>query len=71
MVAGSPLHRTGGWAGAWTEVFPETVPNVAEIVVVPVPVPAVANPALLMVATAVFEEAQVTSLVMSCVLLFE
>jgi len=48
-------------------VDPLTVPELAAMVVVPVPVP-VASPAVEIVATACEEELQVTVPVMSCVL---
>jgi hypothetical protein len=60
LGARKPVFVIGGVVCTVSVVFPETAPEVAEIAVVPVLVPAVANPALLMVATAVFEDAQVT-----------
>ncbi len=51
-------------------VLPVIPPKVAEIVLVPVAT-AVASPAAVMVATAVFEEAHATCPVMFCVLPFE
>jgi hypothetical protein len=51
-------------------VEPETEPEVAEIVEVPVAT-ALASPDVLIVATEVLEEVQVTDEVMSCVLLLE
>ena len=52
-------------------VEPETVPEVAEMVVLCPTVPAVASPAAVIVAPAAFEEAQVTTVVRSWVLLSE
>ena len=52
-------------------VDPETLPEVAEMVVLCPAVTVVAKPALLMVAAEVFEEFQLTELVKSFVLLSE
>ena len=59
---------SSGWACTAKIVDPDTPPDIAAvIVVVPADAP-VARPLALMVATAVFEELQVTWLVIFCVL---